>query len=151
MSKKVLVLAAILAVAMSSVSFAQGNGKGNGNGNGVGDGTDDTGHHTATFSVTNEVTTELVFMGMSQKAPPNPRAAASQGTRTETQTTIEVWEVVVEGPPGQIKQLGDDLPASYELGSVDVEGCNNCDVLSETLVDEIEGPTEITDLPGANR
>lgn len=79
---------------------------------------------------TTETTTQ--YMGMSQKTPPNARAAASQGTRTETTTTT----IVVNGPKGQV----DNYDPSDSNSS-----CSNCDISI------VESSTVVTDLPGKKR
>ena len=59
-------------------------------------------------------------MGMSTKTPPNAKAAASQGVRTETTTTTTVTTVDyrTDGPKGQIDQgnLACDNCTTVETG-----------------------------------
>lgn len=75
---------------------------------------------------------DMTFMGMSNKAPPNPNAAASQGTRTEH--TVDTYTVT--GPPGQVNNW--DGPGDSCAGCTGTETPTS----SETVV---------TDYPGANK
>ncbi len=103
-----------------------------------------------TFEVIVETSSEAQFMGMSNKTPPNANAAASQGTRTETITTITTYDVDVTGPNGQLKDY--ELPDNYELQEEGdkLPGCANCEITDITETGS-DSTTEITDLPGANR
>lgn len=100
---------------------SSGGGKGIGNSGGTNPG-DQGGFAKATYTetVTTVETSSEQFMGMSQKAPPNAKAAASKGVRTETTTTTTVTEITYEvnGPPGQIKDQ------NY--------GCDNCTTTETT-------------------
>lgn len=89
---------------------------------------------TNSGTITTTVTTSETnsFMGMSNKTPPNARAASSQGTRTETTTS----SVDVHGPKRQVDH--------YVAG--DSETCHNC-----SFSEPYNVSTEVTDLPGANR
>lgn len=115
---KLLTIVSVATVLLATSGAWAGNGHGNGDGNGNGNGN--------SGFITETVVTEQQYMGMSDKAPPNEHAAASQGTRTETTTET------VYGPPGQVN--------NYVDGSS--ETCANCTITSVT---------ETTDLPGANR
>lgn len=76
-----------------------------------------------------------LFMGMSQKAPPNEKAANSNGVRTETSitTTIEKVTTEVSGPKGQI-----------DNGNYDCSKCESSEtsreVVSTTTETSISGP-----------
>lgn len=102
-----LLIATLALAPFAALSAPGGNGNGNAGG-GTNPGGKDQGFASATWSETTTVTTVTAaqFMGMSNKTPPNAKAAASQGVRTETTTTTTVTTVYYEtdGPKGQIDQ-----------------------------------------------
>ena len=121
-------VATIACLAFAPMAMAQGQGGGNSGGNGnQGNGPDEN----STKTVTVEVTETNTYMGNSTKAPPNEKAAASQGTST-VETT---YSVDVTGHAGQVNPYKDDQ----------TKGCEDC-----TFSAPYNESSVVIDAPGKN-
>lgn len=138
MFNKILAVSTLaLCVAIAPVAYAGPKGNSGNPSGGVNPGGQNNGFTTATYTEeeTTVTQTEAQFMGMSQKTPPNEKAAASKGVRTETTTTTKVENVTysVNGPYGELKN------ENYSC-----DNCNSTEVdrqtVSETSNTEIDGP-----------
>jgi nucleoid-associated protein YgaU len=125
------VIAALAVVPLSAMASGKSNGANQGNHGGTNPGSQTQGFGSATYTQEVVTVTQEVAqtMGNSGKAPPNARAAASNGVKTTTTTTTVVEEVTykVDGPKGQIDQ-----------GNYTCDNCVTAETGRETVSETVE-------------